>query len=58
MELIDTIGRYRRFLKRRNCSAHTVKNYMNILAHFSGWLKIAREEATNKKDNAYKVHLL
>jgi site-specific recombinase XerD len=58
MELIDAIGRYRRFLKRRNCSAHTVKNYMNILAHFSGWLKIAIEEATLKKTDAYMDHLL
>src|SRR4030043_578734 len=58
MELTDAIGRYRRFLKRRNCSAHTVKNYMNILAHFSGWLKIAIEEATLKETNAYMDHLL
>ena len=54
----DLIGKYRRFLKRRNCSAHTVKNYMNILGHFSGWLQIPIEEATTKETDAYMDHLL
>lgn len=58
MELTDAIGRYRRFLKRRNCSLHTVKNYMNILSHFSGWLQIPVEEVTVKETDAYMDHLL
>ncbi len=58
MELTDPIGRYRRFLKRRNCSAHTVKNYINILGHFSGWLKIPIEEVTTKETDSYMDHLL
>jgi site-specific recombinase XerD len=58
MELTDPIGRYRRFLKRRNCSAHTVKNYINILGHFSGWLRIPIEEVTTKETDAYMDHLL
>ncbi len=58
MELTDAIGRYRRFLKRRNCSAHTVKNYMNILAHFGNWLQIPIEEVTMKETDAYMDHLL
>ncbi len=58
MERTDAIGRYRRFLKRRNCSAHTVKNYMNILAHFSDWLRVPLEEATLKETDAYMDHLL
>ena len=49
MELTDPGGRYRRFLKRRNCSAHTVKNYINILDHFSSWLKIPLEKVTFKE---------
>jgi len=57
MELTDPIGRYRRFLKRRNCSAHTVKNYINILGHFSGWLQIPVEEVTTKETDAYIDHL-
>ena len=58
MEHTDAIGRYRRFLKRRNCSVHTVKNYMNILAHFSGSLQVSIEEATIKETDAYIDHLL
>ncbi|MGO9014639.1 MAG: tyrosine-type recombinase/integrase [Dissulfurispiraceae bacterium] len=54
----DLIGKYRRFLKRRNCSVHTVKNYMNILDHFSGWLQVPIEEATTKETDAYMDHLL
>ena len=58
MGLTDLISKYRRFLKRRNCSAHTVKNYMNILDHFSDWLQIPIEEVTIKETDAYMDHLL
>jgi len=58
MELTNPIGRYRRFLKRRNCSANTVKNYINILGHFSGWLKIPIEKVTTRETDAYIDHLL
>jgi len=58
MELTDPIGRYRRFLKRRNCSAHTVKNYINILGHFTDWMQVPIEEVTTKKTDAYMDHLL
>jgi len=58
MGLTDPIGRYRRFLKRRNCSAHTVKNYINILSHFSDWLHIPVEEVTTKETDSYMDHLL
>ena len=58
MELTDPIGRYRRFLKRRNCSAHTVKNYINILGHFSSWLKVPIEQVTPRETDAYIDHLL
>jgi site-specific recombinase XerD len=54
----DLISRYRRFLKRRNYSAHTVKNYMNILDHFSAWLQIPLEQVTHKETDAYMDHLL
>src|SRR5271169_3081954 len=54
----DLIGKYRRFLKRRNCSANTVKNYMNVLGHFIGWLQIPIEEATIKETDEYMDHLL
>lgn len=58
MELTDPIGRYRRFLKRRNYSAHTVKNYMNILGHFSVWLQVPIEQVTSKETDAYMDYLL
>jgi len=40
MEPTDAVARYRRFLKRRNYSTHTVKNYINILGYFSVWLQV------------------
>jgi len=58
VETTEPIARYRRFLKRRNCSAHTVKNYINILGHFSAWLQISIERATSKETDAYMDHLL
>jgi len=58
MAATDLIGRYRRFLKRRNCSANTVKNYMNILHHFSSWLRVPIEEVTIKETDAYMDRLL
>ena len=58
MEPTDSIARYRRFLKRRNYSVHTVKNYVNILGHFSAWLQIPIERVTSKETDAYMDHLL
>ena len=54
-ELID---RYRRSLKRRNCSPHTIKNYLNILGRFHAWLQIPLAQATTKETDAYMDHLL
>jgi site-specific recombinase XerD len=41
--------KYRRFLKRRNFSTHTVKNYLNSLKHFVIWLDVPIEQVTNQK---------
>jgi site-specific recombinase XerD len=49
MVLINWIVDYRRFLKRRNYSAHTIKNYMNTLKRFIGWLDVPVEEAQHNK---------
>ena len=57
MAIIDSIINYRRFLKRKNCSAHTVKNYMNALKQFILWLDVPVEHATNKTITAYIDHL-
>ena len=45
-------------MKRRNYSAHTVKNYMNTLKHFVVWLDVPIEQVTNKKVLAYIDYLL
>lgn len=58
MEPTEAIARYRRFLRRRNYSIHTVKNYMNILSQFSAWLQIPMEKATSKETDAYMDYLL
>jgi site-specific recombinase XerD len=54
----DLIDRYRRSLKRRNCSPHTVRNYLNILGRFHAWLQVPLEQATPKETDAYMDHLL
>jgi len=58
MEPTDAVARYRRFLKRRNYSSHTVKNYINILGHFSVWLQVPIEQVTSKETDAYMDYLL
>ena len=57
METTELI-RYRRALKRKNYSAHTVKNYGNILDHFMRWLTIPVSEVTRKEIGVYVDHLL
>ena len=54
----DLIDRYRKSLKRRNCSNHTIKSYLNILGRFNIWLQIPIEQATTKETEAYMDHLL
>jgi len=57
MEPIELV-RYRRALKRKNYSAHTVKTYINILDHFVRWLTVRLSEVTRKEIGAYVDHLL
>ena len=49
---------YRRFLKRRNYSFHTIKNYMNTLNHFLRWLQGPPEKVTSQTITAYIDALL
>ena len=58
MHLTDVIINYRRYLKRRNLSAHTVKNYLNRLKHFVLWLDVPIEKAGRRQILAYIDHLL
>jgi site-specific recombinase XerD len=58
MEIADLLARYRRFLKRRNCSFHTVKNYMSILGCFTTWNPLSLSLVTHKEIGLYVGHLL
>ena len=58
MDIINWIVNYRRFLKRRNYSPHTIKNYMNSLKHYAIWVNVPIEEATNKHVLLYIDSLL
>jgi site-specific recombinase XerD len=49
---------YRRALKRKNYSAHTLKSYMNILDHFERWTPVPFSEVTCKEVGLYVDHLL
>jgi len=49
---------YRRALKRKNYSAHTLKSYMNILDQFRRWIPVSLSEVTSKEVGLYVDHLL
>lgn len=46
MNLTDAVLHYRRYLKRRNYSNHTRRNYLNRLQHYLIWLPVEVEAAT------------
>ena len=58
MEISNVIVNYRRFLKRRNYSPHTIKNYMNILKHFVLWVNVPIETVDQRKIAEYTDELL
>jgi site-specific recombinase XerD len=45
MNLTDAVLHYRRYLKRRNYSDHTKRNYLNRLQHYLIWLQVPVESA-------------
>jgi site-specific recombinase XerD len=57
METTELV-RYRRSLKRKNYSIHTVKSYANILDQFIRWLTLPLSEVTRKEIGLYVDHLL
>jgi site-specific recombinase XerD len=57
MQMTNVIINFRRHLKRRNYSPHTVKYYLNILKQFVLWLDVAIEQITDKKIDAYIDYL-
>jgi len=57
METTELV-RYRRSLKRKNYSGHTIKSYMNILGTFAQWLRVPLTETTRKEIGGYVDYLL
>ena len=57
MAITDAVVQYRRFLKRRNCSTNTVKNYMHTLRQFILWVDVPIEYVRGKKILGYIDHL-
>jgi site-specific recombinase XerD len=55
---METIERYRRSLKRRNFSAHTIKNYLNRIDRFAVWLRVPLDHVTRREIGAYVDYLL
>jgi len=58
MVMTDTIINWRRFLKRRNCSPNTVKNYLNAVKSFVIWLDVPLESVTHGTVSCYIDYLM
>ncbi len=58
MDIIDSIINYRRFLKRKNCTKGTVKNYINSLKNFVVWVNVPIEDVDRHHILFYIEHLL
>jgi len=58
MNLTNVIINYRRYLKRRNFSHHTLKSYLNKLRQFVLWVDVPIEHVNYQKINAYIDYLL
>jgi site-specific recombinase XerD len=56
--MTHVIINFRRHLKRRNYSKHTVKYYLNIIKQYVIWVDVALELATPEKVDMYIDHLL
>ena len=58
MHMTHVIINFRRHLKRRNYSKHTIKYYLNIIKQYVIWVDVALELATPEKVDMYIDHLL
>jgi site-specific recombinase XerD len=58
MNLIESIPSYKRYLKRRNLSAHTVRNYLHRLQRFVIWVALPVEEVSSADIKRYIDTLL
>lgn len=57
MQMTNVIIDFRRYLKRRNYSRHTVKNYLSVLRGFVIWLDVPLEQLTSQKIDEYIDYL-
>ncbi len=57
MKMINVIVNFRRYLKRRNYSPHTVKYYLNVIKQFVLWLNVPLEQAGVDKIEDYIDYL-
>lgn len=57
MQMINVIVNFRRYLKRRNYSQHTIKYYLNILKQFVLWIDVPLEQVTYEKIGDYIDYL-
>jgi site-specific recombinase XerD len=57
MQMTNVIVNFRRHLKRRNYSQHTVKYYLNIIKQYVIWLNVPLEQATHEKIDKYIDYL-
>jgi len=55
--MVEYITNYVRFLRRRNYSRHTLKNYSSVLSNFSAWINRPLEEVTQRELFEYIDHL-
>ena len=58
MNMTNSIIEFRRYLKRRNYSAHTIKNYLHSIKQFVVWVDMPIEKVTYDKVSTYIDHLM
>ena len=58
MNLIESIPNYKRSLRRKNLSGHTIKNYLHRLQLFVIWVALPLEEITTEDVKGYLDFLL
>lgn len=57
MQITNVVINFRRHLKRRNYSTHTVKYYLYIIKQYVLWLNVPLEKASAQNINDYIDHL-
>jgi site-specific recombinase XerD len=57
VDMTNVMVNFRRYLKRRNYSRHTVKYYLSILKQYVIWLAVPLEQATSDQMDQYVDYL-